>query len=210
MPSLEDNHRLWTAYGWPLDGDEWTDQAEYCGVPYDQWKQSITTEFLAVTDTDVVAEIGCGRGRWTAELVGRCGAYVGFDVVEHCIERCRERFPTAQFWLGDGRSLALHPESVNLVWAYDTFVHFDAPTIEAYLREIERVLQPWGHAWIHHTGWPTPAQRARGKRDCDAGTFAALARQSGLVVDTRVDAWPGGNCRLFNDYLTKLVRASAP
>jgi hypothetical protein len=45
MPTLEEN-RFWDRYDWPQDGDEWTDQAAYCGMEYAVWKQDVVAAFI--------------------------------------------------------------------------------------------------------------------------------------------------------------------
>ena len=45
MATLEKN-RFWDKYDWPQDGDEWTDQAAFCGVAYSLWKQDIVDTFI--------------------------------------------------------------------------------------------------------------------------------------------------------------------
>ena len=62
MPTLEEN-RFWDTYPWPKDGDEWTDQAAFCGMAYAVWKHDIV-DALILPNTAVhstVLEVAIGH-----------------------------------------------------------------------------------------------------------------------------------------------------
>lgn len=43
MPDISWNLKVWDkAYAWIKDGDEWSEQAEACNVPYEKWKDQLT------------------------------------------------------------------------------------------------------------------------------------------------------------------------
>jgi len=222
MPSVEWN-RYWERYPWPEDGDEWSGQAAFCGQPYEAWKESVHQAFLQpyLTADTVVLEIAAGHGRWTEYLVEHAARVHLVDLNPSCIEFCRQRFAgwdNLTYAVNDGRSLpGLGAGSVDFAWSYDSFVHMEAGTIAAYLRELARVLRPGGKAVIHHAGRRHallklgflvrlgPAGRylfrllsikrdTLGGRDGDRSLvsrelFSDLARAAGLEVLFQVDSW---------------------
>jgi hypothetical protein len=55
------------------------------------------------------------------------------------------------FLLGDGLSLTGIPDnSISLVFSFDSLVHVNLQCLTAYAGEIHRVLEPGGHAFVHH------------------------------------------------------------
>lgn len=95
MPDLSWNKKVWDkSYGWPAHGDEWTQFAEACGVPYEKWKDSLARTFLIPNlkpDSSVI-EIGPGHGRWTEIIAPRSKELFVVDISESCIEFCKKRF----------------------------------------------------------------------------------------------------------------------
>ncbi|VVM06591.1 hypothetical protein MAMT_01303 [Methylacidimicrobium tartarophylax] len=97
----EANLRVWNKeYSWSEDGEEWKGQAHLCGVPYAEWKVSVVEHLLApgIAPGGTVLEIGPGHGRWTAEILPRCGRTILVDLSPNCIEHCRHRFPVSIVW----------------------------------------------------------------------------------------------------------------
>ena len=64
MPTLEQN-RYWDAYLWPRDGDEWDEQATFCGVPTRFGNMSLVESFIVgnVGEGSIVLEISPSYGR---------------------------------------------------------------------------------------------------------------------------------------------------
>jgi ubiquinone/menaquinone biosynthesis C-methylase UbiE len=155
MPSIDWNLETWDkAHGWDRDGDEWSNMAAHCKVPYPAWKQQLLDHFLLpyANGADVL-EIAPGHGRWSETLVREARTVVLVDLSPSCIAACRERFAgrdNVSFHVNDGRSLPVADASVDFVWSFDAFVHMDPPVIDGYLQECARVLRPGGHVVIHH------------------------------------------------------------
>jgi SAM-dependent methyltransferase len=215
MATLEEN-RFWDKYDWPQDGDEWTDQAAFCGVAYSLWKQDIVDTFIVprVARNSTVLEVAMGHGRWTPFLARRAQRYAGIDLSPSCVNFCRKRFAhltNVDFYPTDGRGLSLIASgSVQFVWSFDSFVHIEPDVMEDYMGEFARVLSPGGQCSIHHPGTPTRGQRASGGRsELTADLFARIANASGLRVLSQADSWGPGNrsnTKLFADCISTIEK----
>jgi ubiquinone/menaquinone biosynthesis C-methylase UbiE len=153
-----ENKRVWNQHDWSSLGEEWTRNAE--------WKERIIREFLTpyVPEGTTVVEIGPGGGRWTDLLQRRAGRLIVVDVAERAISLCRERFKGCshiEYLLGDGRTIDLPDNSIDVIWSFDVFVHINPPDARAYFREFRRILKPGGRAMIHHAGPPLQGYRTR-------------------------------------------------
>jgi ubiquinone/menaquinone biosynthesis C-methylase UbiE len=215
MPTLEEN-RFWDKYDWPQDGDEWTDQAAFCGVAYSRWKKDIVDTFIipSVAENSTVLEVAMGHGRWTPFLAQRARRYAGIDLSPSCVNFCRKRFThltNVDFHATGGRKLSLIASgSVQFVWSYDSFVHIEPDVMEDYMAEFARILSPGGRGTIHHPGTPTCRQRANGGRsELSADLFARIANASGLQVLSQVDSWGPrnrSNTKLFADCISTIEK----
>lgn len=168
MPTVEWNRRVWDAeYPWTQDGDEWNDQAAFCGQPYESWKAALIETFLRpnVTEQSTVLEIGPGHGRWTEHYAPIARDVRLVDLSPACLEFCARRFAdrkNIQYHATDGKRLpGAQDGSVDFVWSYDAFVHMERDVIDSYLAEVARVLRPGGRAVIHHPGRRHLARLAR-------------------------------------------------
>jgi ubiquinone/menaquinone biosynthesis C-methylase UbiE len=208
---------LWDrSYGWPADGDEWSQQAEFCGVPYDRWKDQLVRAFIVpnIRPESTVLEIGPGHGRWSALIPHRVpkGTVHLVDLSPSCIEFCKKRlaaYSNIQYHVNDGRSLAALPEqSVDFVWSFDTFVHLEEPEVRAYAKELSRVMRRQSMGVIHHSGNPTPEQRQNGMRSMvESRKFATILGESGIHVIRQTSEWGNGcNMNLTGDALTVFAR----
>lgn len=219
--SIEWNKSQWGVdASWESGGNNWTFHAESCGQPYDAWKKTLLEEFLEPylgPQADFL-EIGPGYGRWTESIVGRTRSLLLVDLNANCIEVCRDRFGHhrgVSFAVNDGRSLPGPAESVDVVWSFGSFVHFDPSEVDAYLAECFRVLKPSGRFVIHHTGWPEWSLKALpvtrrlgrpgrvlqhrfGQRRWRPGGdrapmsekwFVSIANRHGLSVEKHVRTW---------------------
>ena len=183
------NYEYWQRWDWSSRGEEWTLSED--------WKRALIDDVMRrhMKPATTILEIGPGAGRWTEALQTIAGRLIVVDLSDRCIELCRRRFAGAsniEYHVNDGRSLdALAANSVDGVWSFDVFVHIAAPDIDAYVKEIGRVLRPGGRAVIHHAG-------AGGARDAadvgmrsnmTAGQFAAMVQKHGLTLAEQFDSW---------------------
>ena len=96
-----------------------------------------------------VLEVGCGTGAVTRQLAGRPGVaeVVGVDPSPVFVAKAREiatGVPNVSFEESDGRSLAFHDGSFDVIVFHTTLCHVPEP--ERALGEAFRVLHPGG--WL--------------------------------------------------------------
>jgi ubiquinone/menaquinone biosynthesis C-methylase UbiE len=156
--TAEENKRVWNEHDWSTLGEEWTRNPE--------WKEHIIREFLIphVPEGATVLEVGPGGGRWTDLLQRRAGRLIVVDVAERSIALCRQRFQGCshiEYLLGDGRTIDVPDNSIDVIWSFDVFVHINPPDARAYFGEFRRILKPGGRAMIHHAGPPLQGYRRR-------------------------------------------------
>ena len=157
MPTIKENKCWDSNYNWSKDGDEWDDQAIFCGKPYGEWKKSIADNFILknINSNSVVLEIAPGHGRWT-EFLLKSEKVILADLNPKCIEYCKNKFKSSSnisYFSNDGKSLSFVPDnSVDFIWSYDSFVHMEKDVIESYFKEFSRILKKGGKAIIHHAG----------------------------------------------------------
>lgn len=102
-------------------------------------------------------EIGAGGGRWTRWLHHRCKSMICVDrtiASKRHIDALKLTPPIMHLtspWgsLPTKKGSPLH-EKFDLVFSYDTFVHFGKPLIKTYIKAIGPALCPGGYAVIHH------------------------------------------------------------
>jgi SAM-dependent methyltransferase len=121
-----------------------------------QWNYYIWPR-IKDADFSTVVDLACGHGRNTARLLPRAGRVIAVDINTECVEFVRARFaaePKVSVVQTDGTSLAgVSSGSATLVYCWDAMVHFESEVVEAYVREIARVLAPGGRGFIHHSNW---------------------------------------------------------
>lgn len=214
MPTVDWNLKVWnSAYLWERDGDEWSQQAEFCGVPYETWKDQLRRTFIIpyIRPESTVLEIGPGHGRWSAMFPKKVSALHLVDLSSSCIEFCKKRLAddgNVHYHVNDGRSLPMiGTASIDFVWSFDTFVHIEEPEVLAYARELRRVMKPQAMGVIHHPGTPTPDQRQNGMRSLiTSRLFASILAEASLHMIRQTSEWGNCNMALTGDALTVFAR----
>jgi 2-polyprenyl-3-methyl-5-hydroxy-6-metoxy-1,4-benzoquinol methylase len=129
MPSLTYHERIWEAVSERLDPADF----------------SARRRFLLehVRAGMRVLDVGCGEGRFAAELAGAGAAVVGLDVAEEPLRRARLHHPELDLQLVEGEgSWPLPDAAFDLVWAGEVIEH--VADTAGWLSEVRRVLRSGG------------------------------------------------------------------
>ncbi|HEY8478266.1 MAG TPA: methyltransferase domain-containing protein [Spirillospora sp.] len=110
-------------------------------------------ELLGPVAGRTVVDVGCGGGRAVAELAERGAHAVGVDVDPEMIDAARERWPDAEFHVGDACSLPLETGTAAGYRA-DKVLHALDDPVRA-VAEARRVLAPGGRAVLLGQDWDT-------------------------------------------------------
>jgi SAM-dependent methyltransferase len=96
-----------------------------------------------VRSGDVVLDIGCGAGEFSAALVEAGVRPIAVDVAREALRRARGLVPDldARLWVA-GDPLPLDDGSVDAVWAGEVVEH--VADVAPWLSELRRVLRPRG------------------------------------------------------------------
>jgi len=232
MATIEDNKRAWDGtYDWKTRGDEWS---AAWGGPSMQWYGSILPRIRSHVPTRRILEIACGYGRWTQYLKDLCESLVVVDLSVECIRACEERFAgssNVEYHVNDGKSLdMIRNASVDFVFSGDSLVHANESVMEAYVRQLERLLKDDGVAFIHHSN--LGEYRARYSRVREIPKLEGLLARLGILnlhwrdfgVNARkVETWaeanglrcisqelvPWGTRGLFIDCFSTIVKSGS-
>jgi len=192
MPDVAANEQWWNERDWPKGGDNWSKR--WGGTDYHWWGMLYPRlhEFLPA---GTILEIAPGHGRWTRYLLDNCDRLIGVDLAQKCVDACRERFagrPQATFHKNDGRSLDMVADGeIDFALSFDSLVHCEGDVVEAYVRELARVLSKEGSAFIHHSNLAAYVDPETGQlpfrkggwrgETMSAALFERVCRDSGLV-----------------------------
>jgi len=154
MPSREYYQALWDGLDEDLEPEDF----------------SLRRSFLLAHAAGVqrALDVGCGEGRFAAELL-RCGVeVVAIDVAEEPLRRARQRHPQLELGLvpADG-PWPLPDAGFDLVWAGEVIEH--VADTAAWLSEVRRVLRSGGRLLI---STPAHGPLARLRLALDGGAFA--------------------------------------
>ncbi len=176
---------IWDLVPWDKKPEEkWTISAE--------WKKRLVEEVLLgyIKPGIVVLEVGPGSGRWTEILLAIARELFIVDVSARALDICKRRFSSAsniKFILARNASLGIPDRTIDAIWSFDVFVHFNPDDTAGYLAEFKRVLVPGGIAVIHH---PIDGGLHGGCRSRMTGRlFTSLLEKNGLTMVRRFDSW---------------------
>ena len=201
-----------------------------------QWYGSIFPRIQRFLPVETILEIAPGFGRWTQFLKEHCQSLIAVDLVEKCIESCRQRFSENQhlrFYVNDGKSLAMVPDnSVDFVFSFDSLVHADPSVMEAYIGQLPRILTRTGVAFLHHSNYGCYRiyQKVRGfrivggalarfgilelidanrDRNMTGEKLVLFAEEHGLkCINQELINWE--TRRVLNDCVSVIVRSTSP
>jgi ubiquinone/menaquinone biosynthesis C-methylase UbiE len=89
-----------------------------------------------------VLEVGCGTGRWLADLAPERRDLCGVDLSEGMLNEARRPCDDLQLVQGRGSRLPFSRETFDLVICVNAIHHFD--DARAFVGEARRLLQPGG------------------------------------------------------------------
>lgn len=147
--------------------------------------------FISHIGYDIVLDLAAGHGRNSAILARKAKRVICVDINPDNIAFLNRRFTDRNKFCivqNDGVSLDAVPENeVDLVYCFDSMVHFDLEIIQAYIKEIARILRPSGHALLHCSNYTkNPGgdfrENPHWRNFFSADILLHLAQRSGLVV----------------------------
>jgi ubiquinone/menaquinone biosynthesis C-methylase UbiE len=181
MVSIKENKAWWDKhYDWEELGDEWS---RPWGDAATQWYGSILPRVHRFLPAPNILEIGCGFGRWTQFLKDQCEQLTALDLAENCVAACKQRFSEVTnitYLVNDGSSLdAIADSSIDFVFSFDSLVHADSSTMEAYLAQLPRILTADGVAFMHHSN--LGAYRPGFRRLAGSRSIERVLRRLGVI-----------------------------
>ena len=184
--TIEQNRKWWDDYAWPQDGEEWS---EAWGGAWAQWHWCIRPRIAPWLPAGRILEIAFGHGRWTRFLAREAKILTAVEISAACLLWCRENLSlcNVDYSLCNGTSFpVITAGTVNFAFSFDSLVHADAGVIQAYLKELARVLNPGATAFIHHSNMAAcPGATNPGARSLDmsADLFAQFAQEAGVPCE---------------------------
>lgn len=106
-----------------------------------------------VDRAQTAVEIGPGGGRWTRYLLGFRKLFV-VDFHAEMLDELKSNFhePNMTFVKNNGSDFpGIEKQSIDFVYSFDAFVHFDLPLIERYLANIKEIAKPGANIVIHYS-----------------------------------------------------------
>lgn len=91
-----------------------------------------------------IVDVGCGPGQWTSYLHENGGDIEGIDPVPEFIDDARQRFPGADYRIGQADQMGVEDRSLGGVLAWYSLIHIDPERIGAILSELARCIRPDG------------------------------------------------------------------
>ena len=195
-------------YDWSNRGDEWSEP--WGGTRY-LWSITIFPRIQSFLPSPHILEIAPGFGRCTQFLKDLCERLTVVDISEKCIHACQERFRDSgniSYFINDGKSLNIIPDrSIDFVFSWDSLVHADNTVMNAYIKQLPRIMKPGAFGFIHHSNLAEYVDRSTGtlmrkdlhSRDetMDSSLFLQYCNESGLhcLVQEKI-AW---RCNYLND-----------
>lgn len=124
--------------------------------------KKIKDEYLLPNITNKIAlEIGSFDGKWT-EYMHTAGRIICVDIIDNGFPIIEEKIPNTPLLCikNNGYDFpGVDNESVDFIFSMDSLVRSEKEIIEAYIKEVYRVIKPTGKACIHlpcqtqHLSW---------------------------------------------------------
>lgn len=112
---------------------------------------------------DSILDLGCGNGRLYQMFANLSTEYTGLDQSEELIAKATEKFPQANFVVGNmAEKLPFADHCFNLIYCIAAFHHLPTEELRVHaLHEMKRVLKPGGKVIL--TNWNAQSNWAKKK-----------------------------------------------
>ena len=115
-------------------------------------------EALALSETDTVLELGCGTGRMTKEIAGRCSKVVALDYSMNMLRSHQRKLRgiTAErvtLICGDVSYLPFAPDSFSRVCSFQVFEHLPLPMRELAYARVRSTMKRDGEFTLSVYNW---------------------------------------------------------
>lgn len=202
-----DEQRRWNEDQlWLNGGHEWS---QSFGTTENLWNKYLFDDLKDFRGKKIL-EIAPGHGRMTQFLSILASELLVVDLNPNCIKFTKEKLGhhVLAYFVNNGNDLPrVRDKSQDLVFSFDSFVHFHKNVIDDYLSEIYRVLKPGGKGYIHHSwlenGSDYSFDNYAGRSTMDPFTFKGLVEKHnmGVVTQKPINFEPLGNW-CGEDYIT--------
>jgi ubiquinone/menaquinone biosynthesis C-methylase UbiE len=181
-----DEQRFWdNEEVWSDGGHEWS---KSFGTTENLWNKHIFDDIKEFRNKKIL-EIAPGHGRLTQFLSILASELLVVDLNPNCIKKTKEKLGhhVLGYFINNGNDLPkIRDNSQDLVFSFDSFVHFHKNVIDDYLKEIFRVLKPGGKAYIHHSwlegGSDYSFHNYAGRSTMDPIIFKSLVEKNNMSV----------------------------
>jgi ubiquinone/menaquinone biosynthesis C-methylase UbiE len=111
-----------------------------------------TIGLAALGGQEVVADVGCGNGRYLAELArrGHAGPVLGVDMSPGMLLAARSGAPRASLMVADAMALPVRDAATDLTLVMHMLYHVPDP--ERAVRELRRITRPGGRVIVGLNG----------------------------------------------------------
>ncbi|MGD0703654.1 MAG: methyltransferase domain-containing protein [Trebonia sp.] len=126
--------------------DSYADQTRHLSdeTPEERQVLALLADMVRVQGGGTVADVGCGPGRITAQLLQLGVDAFGIDLSPGMIEVARRDHPGLRFEVGSMTGLALADASLAGLVAWYSTIHVPDDEIGSAFAEFQRVVRPGG------------------------------------------------------------------
>jgi len=152
---------------------------------YQQPPRDLPREILGLAELsghEIVADIGCGNGRYLAELArrGHAGRVAGADLSPGMLHAARRGAPDSGLVVADATALPFRDAAIDLTLAMHMLYHVPEP--ERAVREVRRITRPGGRLIVALNG----EDHLREMRDVIAAALVSLGREPSPLPGERI------------------------
>jgi len=138
---------------------------------------------------DKILDLGCGNGRAYPFVSGKGAFYTGVDFSEKLLKIAREKYPEADFQIGDALDLPLPDNSFSKILSVSVLHHIPSRELrQKFLKECRRILKPEGLLLL--TAWNL-WQNRRGRIKILKGAISKALGKSPLDFKDIKAGWYG-------------------